>query len=122
MKHTHDCNNCVYLGTIAISTPDHSVKTIDCYYCENEETLVWRYGDEASYYGSTPISLMYSHLSLEASICFSLYLRNKGITSYGNTLKTSETGVDENGNVVPFSSFIQHYSNDKGEEINIKLR
>lgn len=57
--HTHDCDRCVYLGTISPrSASDSEGQWIDCYWCENKEhpqlsSMLGRYGSNGPEYASS---------------------------------------------------------------------
>jgi hypothetical protein len=82
----HDCTKCVFIGQAEIQSIDHKSKG-DIYYCGT--TLVYRHSDEPSDYGSIPISLIKSHLSMWASLAFSLYLKYIGVNGSSNDAKTA---------------------------------
>lgn len=64
MKHKHDCSECVFLFSKRISTNlyTHRKQNInkrwyDVYYCTNEKTFIFRYGNEHRY-NSVPLNLI----------------------------------------------------------------
>lgn len=55
-RYQHDCDQCVYLGTI-LAAPKHSryrkqAKYCDLYFCPGEPTVIGRYSSEGADYGS----------------------------------------------------------------------
>lgn len=56
--HTHDCDRCIYLGSILLSWKDHGKHNpdmVDCYWCDskgipNMSSIIGRFGNEGSEY------------------------------------------------------------------------
>jgi len=58
--HTHDCENCTYIATIA--SKDRAGQVADLYTCANDEsrTFIARYGDEGPDYSSLPDFILFN--------------------------------------------------------------
>lgn len=62
IKHIHDCDTCVYLGSIQVSKLQGTGKSeqVDCYFCASThkrlQTLIGRFGSDGPDYSSSHAS------------------------------------------------------------------
>lgn len=57
-RYTHDCEKCVYLGTVYAERENDCKNYIDCYWCKNERypsltSVIGRYGSDGPEYSSS---------------------------------------------------------------------
>jgi len=68
LKYTHDCDACIFLGTVNLNNSYNEHTTIDIYVCPvdhtpiHDETIIARYGDDGPDYISSQPEILFSRM------------------------------------------------------------